>query len=59
MLIIRVLQLENYNPGVVALFNQILQSPYTISIPMQVRIVMLRRIQIIRGNYTPQVIFTM
>ena len=28
-----------------------LKSPYTISIPMQVRIVMLRRAQIIRGNW--------
>jgi len=34
-------------------------SPYTISIPMQVRIAMLRRIHIIRGNYTAQALSTM
>ena len=37
----------------------ILQSPYTISILMQVRIVMLRRIQMIRGNFTPQLLSAM
>jgi ATP-binding cassette, subfamily G (WHITE), member 2, SNQ2 len=35
------------------------KSPYTISIPMQVQIVMLRRIQIIRGNCTAQALTTM
>jgi len=35
-----------------------LQSPYTISMPMQVRNVMLRRIQIMRGNYTAQALST-
>jgi len=35
-----------------------LQSPYTISIPMQVRIVMLRRIQIMKGNFTAQALST-
>lgn len=31
-------------------------SPYTISIPMQVRAVMKRRVQIIRGDMTAQII---
>ena len=31
-------------------------SPYTISIPMQARAVMLRRLQILRGNIAPQLI---
>ena len=39
-------------------FTIYLQSPYTISMPMQVRNVMLRRIQIMKGNYTAQVLFT-
>ncbi|KXN81251.1 Brefeldin A resistance protein [Leucoagaricus sp. SymC.cos] len=34
------------------------QSPYIISIPMQVRIVMARRLQILKGNYTAQLIST-
>ncbi|KAF5350668.1 hypothetical protein D9756_008520 [Leucocoprinus leucothites] len=34
------------------------KSPYIISLPMQVKIVMLRRIQIIKGNYTAQVLST-
>ncbi|KAF8153344.1 pleiotropic drug resistance ABC transporter [Crassisporium funariophilum] len=34
------------------------QSPYTISVPMQVRIVMVRRMQIMKGNFTPQVLST-
>jgi ATP-binding cassette subfamily G (WHITE) protein 2 (SNQ2) len=39
-------------------FTIYLQSPYTISIPMQVQIVTLRRIQIIKGNYTAQALST-
>jgi ATP-binding cassette subfamily G (WHITE) protein 2 (SNQ2) len=34
-------------------------SPYTISIPMQARAVMLRRLQILRGNFTTQLIVLM
>ncbi|KAF8179876.1 pleiotropic drug resistance ABC transporter [Pholiota molesta] len=34
------------------------KSPYIISIPMQVRIVMLRRAQIMKGNYTAQALST-
>ena len=34
-------------------------SPYTISIPMQAGAVMLRRLQILRGNMTTQLIFLM
>ena len=34
-------------------------SPYTISIPMQARAVMLRRLQILRGNFTTQLIVIM
>jgi len=34
-------------------------SPYTISIPMQARSVMLRRLQIIRGHLATQVIILM
>ncbi|PPQ79035.1 hypothetical protein CVT25_002344 [Psilocybe cyanescens] len=34
------------------------KSPYTISIPMQVRIVMVRRMQIMKGNYTAQALST-
>jgi len=38
--------------------NGFVQSPYTISIPMQVRAVMVRRVQIIKGNWTAQAIST-
>ncbi|KAH9474468.1 Brefeldin A resistance protein [Psilocybe cubensis] len=34
------------------------KSPYTISIPMQARIVMVRRMQIMKGNYTAQALST-
>jgi ATP-binding cassette, subfamily G (WHITE), member 2, SNQ2 len=33
-----------------------LQSPYTISIPMQIRAVMVRRVQILYGNMTAQIL---
>ena len=45
--------------GCYCIIWSVLQSPYTISIPMQVRIVMLRRMQIVRGDYTPQALSTM
>lgn len=35
------------------------QSPYTISLPMQVKIVLLRRVQIMKGNWTAQALQTM
>lgn len=38
--------------------NARLKSPYTISVPMQVKAVMVRRAQIIQGNYTAQALST-
>jgi ATP-binding cassette subfamily G (WHITE) protein 2 (SNQ2) len=39
--------------------TQLKGSAYTISIPMQARAVMLRRLQILRGNFTTQLIVLM